>query len=76
MKQTTLTNDFHKTEAKVKPTQGGFLNRDQVKRVRKKLCGKDGCCCGVNVLSTRGDQFVIIEDCNDGTCQLSPMPFP
>jgi hypothetical protein len=50
MKTITLTNDFHNTEAKVRPIEikdGRFkISRKTALRLRRELCGVDGCTCG------------------------------
>lgn len=53
----TYSNDFHGTSARVRVTEsrsGQYdLSRDQVRRIRAKLCGVSGCTCG-GVIGQRG----------------------
>ena len=45
----TLTNSFHGTQTRVRPTFNGTeyrLNKSQVARAWRKLCGISGCTCG------------------------------
>ena len=56
----TFTNDFHGTEASC-VTQSGILNVDQVKRLRKKLCGMSDCSCG----DVRGGDFALVQISHD-----------
>jgi hypothetical protein len=51
----TITNDFHNSEARCRPTDSGWLTHRQVRRIRRTLCGIDGCTCG-GTLSERGRQ--------------------
>lgn len=60
----TLRNDFHNTEIKVIP-RDGKLSIQQVKRIRKALCGIQSCACG-DILGMRGqDNPEIIADQDD-----------
>lgn len=54
----TITNDFHNTSVTVR-TLDGRLSARVVARVRRALCGIDGCTCGGD-LSERGPQTVHI----------------
>lgn len=57
----TIYNEFHNTEAAVQVTTlPATLSPSQVRRVRRKLCGIEGCTCGGD-LSERGGQDVFIE---------------
>jgi hypothetical protein len=56
----TIRNDFHGTSATVRVGESGLLSPGQIKRVRKALCGIDGCTCG-GPLSERGPQECAVE---------------
>ena len=56
----TLINDFHSTAANVR-TADGWLSKGQVKRIRRTLCGIDGCTCG-GELGERGAQDYAVVD--------------
>ena len=43
---TTITNDFHNTEAKVRAGVGETVSARTAARVRRVLCGMDECRCG------------------------------
>ena len=47
MKKVTLKNNFHGTSVTVVVPPNGRLTANQAKKVRQKLCGMRGCCCGV-----------------------------
>ena len=51
----TLTNDFHNTSATVRPVNG-LISRRSFLRASKKLCGIDGCTCGI--IRGQGNPFV------------------
>ena len=57
--KTTLINNFHDTEITVvaKPVSPGIysLSVGQVRKIRKALCGMDGCTCG-DFLGQRGTE--------------------
>jgi hypothetical protein len=55
----TLRNDFHDSQATVRVGEDGYLSPSQIRRVRKSLCGIEGCCCG-GMLGERGQQDVEI----------------
>ena len=61
MKTITLTNDFHNTEARVRPDGDGYLNPQQVRRAWKKLCGMDDCLCSGS-LGDRPHQATVTQD--------------
>ena len=79
MQKFTLTNDFHNTEATIRPvaiTSGRFaglhmVSRATLLRVKRKLCGMTGCCCGgqfgerggayLRVVNEDGDRNLIID---------------
>jgi len=42
---TTLTNDFHNTEIRVRAAAGDVLSPSQVARIRRALCGMADCVC-------------------------------
>lgn len=73
MKTITLTNNFHNTEAKVRPIEikdGRFVGFDKISRktalrLHRELCGIDGCVCG-GTFGERGGVHldVINEDCD------------
>ena len=57
MKNITLTNDFHNSKSNVRINDGGketILSRSVAGRVRRDLCGINGCTCG-GVLGQRGN---------------------
>ena len=58
----TLKNDFHNSTAKfrINSDKETLLNRSTVLRIRNKLCGIKGCCCG-GVLGQRGNQGLNID---------------
>lgn len=60
MQTFTITNDFHNTSAVVRVDDSGVLSDRQRRRVRKVLCGIDGCTCG-GELSERGQQTAHVE---------------
>jgi hypothetical protein len=43
----TLRNDFHGTEVNIRANDGDILSTYQMRRIEKKLCGMDECCCGI-----------------------------
>lgn len=49
----TLRNDFHNSEANV---HLGKVSSSNAARIRRKLCGIEGCTCGQSALHTRGSQ--------------------
>jgi len=51
-KTVVLRNSFHGTAVRVRPP---IRSRAQVRRIRKALCGVDGCLCG-NALKAHGPQ--------------------
>ncbi len=56
----TITNDFHSSAARVRVSSlPADLTPSQIARVRRTLCGIDGCTCG-GPLSERGPQDVDI----------------
>ena len=48
-----LTNDFHRTEARVDDTKP--ITKDRIRKIRKRLCGVKGCTCS-GTLGERGKQ--------------------
>jgi hypothetical protein len=46
----TLTNTFHNTESRLQPAPygngTGYVSRKTALRVRRELCGVEGCTCG------------------------------
>lgn len=52
----TLTNDFHNSEAHVRPNSLGRINPAQARRVARKLCGFKDCTCGSDILNRHGQQ--------------------
>ena len=64
MRTVTLINDFHNSEVRVRPSgpHGDVLSARQVTRVRRELCGIEGCCCG----GVRGGEHAL-EERPDGT---------
>lgn len=69
MKTITLTNDFHNTEATVRPvkiTEGRFAGNYKVsqraaKTAWSKLCGIKGCTC-CDAFGSRGGNLLIVEN--------------
>ena len=55
MRQITLKNTYHCTEARIRVAEEGetLLSRGTVNRVRRALCGIKGCTCG-DALGSRG----------------------
>lgn len=43
---TTLTNSFHNSEITIRSNVGDTVSRRTLQRVRKALCGIEGCTCG------------------------------
>jgi len=62
MKKVTLRNRFHATEVTVVVPLDGILSRRTSARVRRELCGVDGCDCE----PLNGHQAVRIHEDNDG----------
>lgn len=66
----TLSNDFHGTEAKVRPvpiTEGRFagmhkISRKTALRLRGELCGISGCTCGGNFGERGGVMLDVINE--------------
>lgn len=64
-----LTNEFHGTEARVRPsliTSGRFtgyhrVRRATVRKLRAALCGVAGCTCGGN-FGERGGSYLAVVD--------------
>ena len=67
----TFKNPFHGTEASC-VTQNGTLNKRQVKRVRKQLCGMSDCTCGgvyggdLALVRTSHDTWAVMDRHSDG----------
>ena len=55
---TTITNDFHNTEAKVRADVGETVSRRTAQRVRQVLCGMDECRCSGGDKS-RGSRYYL-----------------
>ncbi len=73
MKTIILSNSFHNTEATVRPveiTSGRFcglhkISRKTALRLRRELCGFDGCVCGGTFGERGGAKLdVVDEDCD------------
>jgi hypothetical protein len=67
----TLKNDFHGTETKARLEIGQKLTRAQARRIRQRLCPKNGCQCAQDALgqrdiTTRSLELVGLEVDNDG----------
>ncbi len=62
MPRFTLTNDFHDTETIV-VSANGTLNRRQVRRAWKALCGTETCTCGGEAGQRGGAWGVEQADC-------------
>lgn len=68
---TTLTNSFHNSEITIRSNVGDTVSRRTLQRVRKALCGIEGCTCGL-ADGTRDsryrldpDTLVVIDDRKD-----------
>ena len=61
METLTLKNDYHRTYAwvRIHADRETILSRRTVRRLRRALCGIDGCTCG-GVLGQRGQQRHIL----------------
>ena len=88
MQEFTLTNDFHNTEATIRPvaiTSGRFaglhmVSRATMLRIKRKLCGMTGCCCGgqfgerggayLRVVNEDGDENLKIQSKNNTTLEI------
>lgn len=71
----SIRNEFHHTMTHAILPDDGWLSANQVRRIRRSLCGINGCCCGGN-LSERApgnhggwaikdcgeDQWLCVED--------------
>lgn len=61
MKSYTLTNDFHRTEARVRPAFNKYgeavLSHRQVLRAQRALCGMSDCMCSAH--GARGGEYWI-----------------
>lgn len=44
---TTLTNSFHNSQITIRSNVGDTVSRRTLQRVRKALCGIEGCTCGL-----------------------------
>jgi len=62
-----ITNSFHNSEAVCRPSDNGYLSPSQVRRLRKKLCGIEGCTCGDCV----GARPAVAEEEPDGGAFIS-----
>ena len=67
MKSTVLTNEFHNTRTRV---MLGVVTPERVARIRKRLCGMDGCRCAENGLGTRGKQDATIVQVAGGAYEI------
>lgn len=58
----TLTNNFHGTEARVRPVPDStgyyYISRKTALRLRRELCGIDGCVCGGEFGQRGGDAHI------------------
>lgn len=57
----TLTNDFHCTEAAIRPRDDGTVSRRTARRVWRDLCGMTGCRCG-GLAGERGGRYFLTYD--------------
>lgn len=73
MRTIILSNNFHGTAAAVRPTaiaEGRFsgmhkISRKTAQRIRRELCGFDGCVCGGTFGERGGAKLdVVDEDCD------------
>jgi hypothetical protein len=68
MNTITLTNSFHGTEARVRPVPErkgvGYISRKTALRLRRELCGIEGCTCG-GEFGERGDHLEVIGQTGD-----------
>lgn len=46
-KMITIKNNYHNTEIKIRLPLDGVLSLRQTRKVKKALCGKDDCFCGI-----------------------------
>ena len=65
----TIRNTFHGTHYRARPQRGIRLAPRTVRRIRRALCGIDGCTCGGD-LSERGD----ITDSDGDLCETHIKP--
>ena len=56
--QITIINKFHNTETTLKAKSGTVLTAQQAKRIKKRLCPSESCCCS-EVGSTQGQSEMI-----------------
>ena len=55
---TTITNNFHNTEARIRAKLGETVSNRTAQRVRRALCGMDECRCGGDDKS-RGSRYYL-----------------
>jgi len=55
MKTILLKNNFHGSEARVRPDKDGYISHRQVLAARKKLCGISSCTCMQSPAGERGN---------------------
>ena len=77
-KTITLTNEFHNTEANVRPveiTEGRYkgyykgyhmVSKSTARRVRNTLCGVSGCTCGGTFGERGGAYLQVVNEDYDG----------
>jgi hypothetical protein len=65
-KRITLTNDFHNTRVFVTVPSSGILSHSQFLRIKRKLCGRKECGCGVIRGPQEGDFEIEVDWNNDG----------
>lgn len=63
----TLKNDFHATEARVRPDPRGYIGAQALRRAEMRLCGASDCRCG----GIRGPQDVRVDRTQDGGAILT-----
>ena len=65
----TFTNSFHNTEVTVRSkrenTAHHSLSKGQVRKIRKALCGIEGCTCARNCLKST-DRYWVVHEEQDG----------
>jgi hypothetical protein len=73
-KTITLTNEFHNTEANVRPVEiaegryKGYhmVSKSTARRLRNTLCGVSGCTCGGNFGERGGAYLQVVNEDYDG----------
>ena len=79
--KTTLTNDFHNTEAAFiaqRITEGRFagkykISRKTAMRLRRELCGVEGCICGDEFGARPGAPIRVITEDHERNYIINPI---